>query len=922
MTNGCREGRLTPGITTIVRVLCEAVRKSAAWQAEKINQSLFINFNKQERFMSSTRQLAAIMFTDIVGYTSLMQTDEALALRLREKLKQKLETEINTHQGKIIKWMGDGVICSFSSAIESVRTAIALQTEMQREPKVPVRIGIHQADVIFDESDVHGDGVNIASRLESFALPGSIFVSARVFDDIKNQKDIQTVSLGKYLLKNVKEPVEIFAISNHGLNVPLHTKLEGKGIKFISQKVSFRKKRLIIGLAAVLLVLAMAGYIFIPSIAGKQNARTELLPAIQRLINENFRPPTEAFDLAVQAEKYIPGDSMLLNLWPIISVSVSVTTEPAGAEIYWKDYHKPGKEWRMAGTSPLKDVRFPRGYLRFEIRKKGYQTIEYAGPRAYGRLGPQIDTLKLDPTGSLPQNMVRIRTKSAQMSIVGLEHHGGKEIGEFLIDKYEVTNKQFKAFVDGGGYSNRSFWKYTFLNNGKEIPFDSALAGFIDRTGRQGPASWEAGSYADGHENHPVTGVSWYEAAAYAVWADKQLPSVFHWGIVSETSRTEFIVPLSNFSGKGTTVVGSLAGYSSFGIYDLAGNAREWCFNETSDPGNRFILGGGWNDPTYAFNDSYTQSALDRSVSNGFRCIKELPGDKSFAALLKSLDVAFRDYTKEKPVDDKTFAFIQNQYNYDKKPLEAKIESRIDEEFWTAEKITFDAGYNNERMEAWLYLPKKSQPPYQTVLYFPGSGDIFSKKFNHESISPRVDFLVKSGRALIYPIYKGTHERHDDLQSDLQEPTVFYKDHVIMWRKDIGRTIDYLETRSDIQPDKIGFLGWSWGGFMGGIMPAVEKRMKAIVLNVGGMEMQKALPEADQINFLPRITQPVLMLNGKHDMYFPVETSQKPMFNLLGTPKEDKKIVIYESGHLVPRTEFVKETLLWYDKYLGPVNKN
>ena len=253
--------------------------------------------------MPSTRQLAAIMFTDIVGYTSLMQTDEALALHLREKLKRKLETEINTHQGKIIKWMGDGVICSFSSAIESVRTAMALQTEMQREPKVPARIGIHQADVIFDESDVHGDGVNIASRLESLALPGSIFVSARVFDDIKNQKDIQTVSLGKYLLKNVKEPVEIFAISNHGLNVPLHTKLEGKGIKFISQKVSFGKKRLIIGLAAVLLVLAMAGYIFIPSIAGKQNARTELLPAIQRLVNENFRPPTEAFDLAVQAEK-------------------------------------------------------------------------------------------------------------------------------------------------------------------------------------------------------------------------------------------------------------------------------------------------------------------------------------------------------------------------------------------------------------------------------------------------------------------------------------------------------------------------------------------------------------------------------------------------------------------------------------------
>ena len=140
-----------------------------------------------------------------------------------------------------------------------------------------------------------------------------------------------------------------------------------------------------------------------------------------------------------------------------------------------------------------------------------------------------------------------------------------------------------------------------------------------------------------------------------------------------------------------------------------------------------------------------------------------------------------------------------------------------------------------------------------------------------------------------------------------------------MWRKDVGRTLDYLETRTDIQNDKLGYLGWSWGGFMGGIMPAIEKRIKAVVLNVGGMCMTRALPEADQLNFLPRVTQPVLMLNGKHDMYFPVETSQKPMFEFLGTPAANKKMILYESGHLVPRTDFVKETLDWFDDYLGTV---
>ena len=256
--------------------------------------------------MSSTRQLAAIMFADIAGYTALMETDETLALQLREKLKQKLEKEIITHQGKIVKWMGDGVICSFNSAIESVRTAVTLQTEMLQEPKVPVRIGIHQADVIFEDSDVHGDGVNIASRLESLAIPGSILISAKVIDDIKNQNDIQTISLGKYLLKNVKQPVEIFAVSNEGLNVPINKKLDGKGIKYVNKKISIGKRALILRLAAAFVILAITGYIFIPSITKKQNARTKLLPAIQKLVNENFRPPTEAFDLAVEAEKYIP----------------------------------------------------------------------------------------------------------------------------------------------------------------------------------------------------------------------------------------------------------------------------------------------------------------------------------------------------------------------------------------------------------------------------------------------------------------------------------------------------------------------------------------------------------------------------------------------------------------------------------------
>ena len=868
--------------------------------------------------MSQLRQLAAIMFTDIMGYTALMQEDEAKALQFREKMKQKLEAEISLHKGKIIKWMGDGALCIFDSAIESVKAAIALQLTMLEEPKVPVRIGIHQADVIFEDSDVHGDGVNIASRLESFALPGSIFISSKVFEDIKNQKDIQTVSLGKYLLKNIKDPIEIFAISNTGLSVPQKIKLEGKGEKYKERKSKKTNILNLVKVATVLLVLAFSWILFISPWMKKQHARNQLLPAIQKMVDENFVPPTEAFDMALEAEKYIPEDSALIKLWPKVSVNVSMQTKPSGAELWWKDYDKPNSAWRLAGTTDFKDVKFPRPYLRMEIRKKGYQTIEYAGVAASWRNWKDSSNLVLDKEGSLPLNMVRMPAKKTPMNIVGLESKGGKDIPSFLMDKYEVSNKQYKAFIEAGGYTNKKFWNNPIYINEKEILFDAALALFVDKTGRPGPVNWEAGTYPDGQENFPVTGISWYEAAAYAVFAKKQLPTIFHWSVAAETGRTQSIVPLSNFNGKNTTAVGSNAGFSSFGIYDIAGNAREWCFNENSK-GNHYILGGGWNDQTYAFNDSYIQPGLDRSAANGFRCIQELPGDTTITTLMKPVSMAFRDYTKERPVDDKTFDIYRQQFLYDKKPLGAIVETKIEDDAWTAEKITFDAGYDNERIQAWLYLPKGFKPPYQTIVFFPGSNDIYLKTYNPLSINRGTDFILKSGRAIMRPIYKGTCERHDELESDLPDETVFYKDHLIMWRKDIGRSIDYLETRKDIQLDKLGYLGWSWGGYMGGIMPAVEKRIKVVVLNVGGMVMDKSLPEADQLNYLPRVTQPVLMLNGKYDMFFPVETSQKPMFNFLGTPKEHKKIIIYDVGHLVPRTDFVKETLLWYDKYLGPV---
>src|SRR5687767_3648849 len=174
------------------------------------------------------RQLAAIMFADMAGYTALMQENEQLAKSKRQRLKEVLDGTVKIFNGNILQYYGDGSLSIFGSAIDGVNCAIEIQKKLREEPKVDLRIGIHTGDVSVEEDSVYGDGVNLASRVESLAVPGSIFISERVFDDLKNQHQILTREVGYFELKNVKLPVRIFAIANAGLIVPSRDELKGK----------------------------------------------------------------------------------------------------------------------------------------------------------------------------------------------------------------------------------------------------------------------------------------------------------------------------------------------------------------------------------------------------------------------------------------------------------------------------------------------------------------------------------------------------------------------------------------------------------------------------------------------------------------------------------------------------------------------
>ena len=619
-----------------------------------------------------------------------------------------------------------------------------------------------------------------------------------------------------------------------------------------------------------------------------------------------------AYSLVRRVEEIIPEDPVFLRLKEWCVRRVSIASDPPSARILWREYADTTEGWVPLGETPVVHLLFPRGSCVLRFEHGGFEPVVLL---VSDLEAPDI-RVSLDASGTLPAGMIHVPGGKYGLSIPGLEHIDSASVSDYFIDRYEVTNRDYKKFVDAGGYIDRKFWKELFRGAGGVLTWEEALARFRDQTGRRGPATWEVGSYVEGKADYPVCGISWYEAAAYSEYAGKSLPTIFHWNLAAGTEFGSDIVPLSNFSGKGTAPVGIYRGISKYGASDMAGNVREWCWNETE--GQQYILGGGWNDQPYTFTDAYAQDRFDRSATNGFRCIMYAGSDRNRAVLEATINVPVRQLRKEKPVSDETFRYYRSLYTYDRTTLASTIDmADSTKPDWIVQKISFAAAYANERGAGYLFLPRHGRRPFQTVIFFPGSEALFLRSASPVWMTKDFDFILRDGRAVFYPVYKSTFERGDGVKTDIPTATSSHRDHVIMWVKDFSRSIDYLETRRDIDCSKLAYYGVSWGGAMGAIVPAVETRTRVVVLYVAGLSLQRSLPEVDALNYVTRVKQPVLMLNGQYDHYFPILTSMKPMFDLLGTPVVDKESYLYPTGHSVPRTQLITKTLAWLDRYLG-----
>ena len=636
----------------------------------------------------------------------------------------------------------------------------------------------------------------------------------------------------------------------------------------------------------------------------RQWARDQAVPEIARLVAAE--EPAAAFPLIAQAEAVIPGDQSLTGAIAAASRTVSIDSSPQGANVEVKDYLHPDEPWLRLGTTPLTRVRIPRGYLRWRVSKPGVADYVSA-PFVSDAMRFPLDAVARAPRGMLPVDGGPISDYAAFQGWLG-----PYDLPPFYVDRLEVTNRDYQAFVDAGGYTSNAFWKEPIVRDGRTLAWAEAMTLFHDATGRPGPATWEAGHYPDGQADYPVTGVSWYEAAAYAAFAQKSLPVIIQRNKLAPSFLDRYFVRFSNLSER-IAPAGANDGPGPYGTLDMVGNAREWYWNDNGH-GERYILGR--QASSYA---PEVLSPFDRSPLNGFRCVRNAAPIPAAAAA--ALPIFSRDFSRVTPASDEVFRAYRAMYTYDKGPLHASVQ-KVDDPSpdWMREKITLDAPYGGPRLVVYLFLPKHAARPLQSVVFFPSARVNALRSSDQLGDLTFVDYVIKSGRALAYPIYMGLYER-----ATAQPPNPgpsFQREIAVTWSKDIGRTIDYLESRPDIDRDRIGYLGVSQGSAWGVLFAALEHRLKAIVLLDGGFfQFEDRPPGLDQVDFAPRITQPVLMVNGRYDAAFPVDTAQDPLFRMLGTAPANKRHVVFDTPHdvRVRRADLIREVLGWFDTYLGRV---
>jgi dienelactone hydrolase len=686
-----------------------------------------------------------------------------------------------------------------------------------------------------------------------------------------------------------------------------------------------------VAVALLTLVAAYAGYrgfVFWDQVRWAQEiAQPEL---VRRIEQNDF---VGAFALAHQLETRLGAQPALESVWPLISAPVSFETDPPGATVSYRKYDDPEAPWTVLGPSPIPETRVPRGPSLWRIEKPGFVTRTFARPatRVPAPAFRWPSHYVLDRVEDVEDDIVAVPGRTyVQVSLGGFPVGQSYALDRFFIDRTEVRNADFQEFVDAGGYRREELWQEPFVDDDVTLSFEQAMARFVDSTARSGPAGWIAGRYPDGEADHPVGGVSWYEAMAYARFRGRELPTAYHWAAAA-LPDIEILEPLapalaaqSNLGSRGALPVGSTTGLSAAGALDMFGNVSEWV-KTARGADERFSLGLGWDDPAYNASLAASASPWSRRPSQGFRLATYPNGDPD-PSLLASIDVSFPDYESIEPLSDDGLALLDQMSRYAKGPIRVEETPLELPDGTRGIRAEVDAPYSEEDLPVLLFPPEGVEPPYQTIVWFGGMNALQARDDSSLlGFDLKVaDFLRRSGRMLVMPIWNGTHERNDGSAfARFMGDANTQSEIVRSWGRDLSLAIDYLESREDVDPDRIAFVGLSLGAAVGGSVVSSEPRLRTAAFWSGGFSASSP-PEtaALRASLARRIEIPLLMVNGRHDFVFPLEL-QQAFFRLVSTPPEDKRHVLFDAGHFgFPIGDFVRENLDWFDRYLGRVQRS
>ncbi|MCA9167029.1 MAG: SUMF1/EgtB/PvdO family nonheme iron enzyme, partial [Planctomycetales bacterium] len=401
---------------------------------------------------------------------------------------------------------------------------------------------------------------------------------------------------------------------------------------------------------------------------------------------------------------------------------------------------------------------------------------------------------------------------------------------QFSIDRYEVSNREYAAFVSDGGYTetHAELWSELLGNS----DWRAVVSTFVDNSQRPGPRFWINGTYPQGMQDHPVVGISWYEAMAYAKWARKRLPTVYHWLAAAEIFGDflpQNILMRSNIANRDAVARANRDGQAntsvtSCGVFDMAGNVKEWCLNEETE-GQRFVLGGSWQSVWESASEPEAISPLTREPDIGFRCASY----PDAANLSSAMPLQWRSFAAVKntlpPLED-----CIDQFRYDSQQAWNLIEhppAVLDDV--TFEVFQIDSAAGSERMLIYVAYPPENKftPPFETVVI--GALPRPDGKGGLQRVPvPQLETLLNAGRAVVMPILFGTGDRFDyeNYPPFCARPDKVdaYGQTVINDTKEFGRTLDFIERyteatsrKSKLDADRIAFCGFMWGGCIGPI---------------------------------------------------------------------------------------------------------